>query len=136
MAWKTEEEGNLLKLSFEEFLRENFIRRAMIVWMDQAKEVRKIYFNSSAYGTVFWNAEKGLHNCHSWESEDQAMQGSFLQRMYPTITHNGVESIDYAGRVKADVLEGFRKEKADLYETLFSLPTGVPFYWPEPLEAV
>ena len=136
MAWKTERESNQIKISYEEYLRKDFIRRAMIVWMDTEHEVKKIYFNSSAYGTVYWNSDQGLYNCHSWETEEQAMNGSFLQRMYPTITHNGTESVDYAGRVKADVLEGFRIEKPELYETLFLLPTGVPFYWPEPLGAV
>ena len=135
MKLTTENDTEFIKLSYEEFLREDFINRALVVWLDHDHLIQKIFYNSSSYGTVYWNTETGLHNCHSWETEDQAMEGSFIQRMYPAITHNGMESIDYAGRVVDDVMEGLRLTRPELYESLQNLQIGQYFQWPDKIQS-
>ncbi len=94
------------ELIFEEFQRPEFIRRALIVELDAANAVLGLYFNSTPLGTVAWNPEAGFLNCRSWESEDAAMNGSFLQRMFPAVLHNGAERPAFAARIVADVLSG------------------------------
>lgn len=94
------------ELIFEEFQRPEFIRRALIVELDAANSVVGLYFNSTPLGTVTWTPEAGLLNCRSWETEDAAMSGSFLQRMFPTVLHNGAERPEFAARIVTDVLSG------------------------------
>ncbi len=94
------------ELIFEEFQRPEFIRRALIVELDARSAVIGLYFNSTPLGTVAWTPESGFINCRSWESEDAAMTGSFLQRMFPAVLHNGAERPEFAARIVTDVLAG------------------------------
>lgn len=94
------------ELIFEEFQRPEFIRRALIVELDAAGAVAGLYFNSTPLGTVAWTPEAGFLNCRSWETEDAAMNGSFLQRMFPSVLHNGAERPEFAARIVTDVLTG------------------------------
>ena len=95
-----------LRVYLEEYLREDFIRRAIVLYVDEEYFITEIFFNSSKLGTVHWKPEAGLYDCHSWESEDQAMDGSYLQRMYPTILHNGEESNFFAQLIVDDIMSG------------------------------
>ncbi|MCB1173355.1 MAG: hypothetical protein KDK39_07320 [Leptospiraceae bacterium] len=137
MKQTIEAETNSIKLSLETPLRENFTAHALVIWIQPDRTISKIYYNSYRFGTVLWLSDQGFVDCHSWESEDQAMEGSFLQRMYPTITHNGVESVDYARRIKEDVLSSLPLP-ADAWRTfLMNLDSrSGQTEWPFALDAV
>ncbi|MCB1306600.1 MAG: hypothetical protein KDK30_00395 [Leptospiraceae bacterium] len=96
------------RLIIEELLRDDFIRRAVVFTLDEESRAESIFFNSSDLGTVYWDPENGLHDCRSWETEDHAREGTFLQRHYPIILHNGVQNDMYAHRIVSDVVEGFQ----------------------------
>lgn len=106
MRIRYERHPDHLRVYLEEFIREDFIRRALVLHVNEDFFINEIFFNSSKLGTVHWNPDKGYYDCHSWETEDQAMDGSYLQRMYPTILHNGEESIFFAQLIVDDILSG------------------------------
>lgn len=106
MNFRLERENGGWVIYFEEYKRANFIKRGLVIYLDEDDYLIKMFYNSSEYGTVYWTPADGFSGCHSWESEDQAMDGSFLKRMYPSITHNGAESVHFARMIEKDILTG------------------------------
>lgn len=93
---------------FEEFLREDFVRRGVVLSVDEDGCLARLWFSSSSLGTTAWSPDRGLYNAHSWESEDEAMDGSFLQKSFPVILHQAshTEHAGYGLRIVQDVMSG------------------------------
>ncbi len=93
---------------FEEFLREDFVRRGLVLSLDSSGRLARMWFSSSALGTTAWSPDRGLYDAHSWESEDEAMDGSFLQKSFPVILHQAshTEHAGYGLRIVQDVMSG------------------------------
>lgn len=88
--------GSEKKISFASFLRENYVAKSMVIYLDQNDIISKIFFSSNTYGTVEWVNGSGLKNCHKWESEDEAKAQSYLTRRYTAILSDGAAENDYA----------------------------------------
>ena len=87
------------KIAYAYYLRQDFVAKSMVIYLDSAGIIEKIFFSSDEYGTVEWRNGTGLAECHRWESEDQARSKSYLTRRYTTILSNGVADLDYARMV-------------------------------------
>ena len=87
------------KVAYAYYLREDFVAKSMVIYLDGAGIIEKIFFSSDDHGTVEWRNGSGLADCHRWESEDQARSQSYLTRRYTTILSNGAVDMDYARNV-------------------------------------
>ncbi len=75
-------------LIFESFLRENFVRSALIVRYDEkSMAVKKIYVNHYQFGTI--EISKNRKEAHRWENEQEAQDISYLNRHFTTLALNG-----------------------------------------------
>jgi hypothetical protein len=84
------------KISFASFLRENYVAKSLVIYLDQNDIISKMFFSSDNYGTVEWINGSGLKNCHTWESEDEAKSRSYLTRRYTAILSDGPAGNDHA----------------------------------------
>ena len=84
------------KISFASFLRENYVAKSLVIYLDRNDIISKIFFSSDTYGTVEWINGSGLNDCHKWESEDEAKSQSYLTRRYTAILSDGAAGNDYA----------------------------------------
>jgi hypothetical protein len=87
------------KIAYAYYLRKDFVAKSMVIYLDGAGIIQKIFFSSDDFGTVEWKNGTGLAESHRWESEDQAKSKSYLTRRYTTILSNGVADMDYARSV-------------------------------------
>ena len=84
------------KISFASYLRENYVAKSLVIYLDRNNTISKIFFSSDSHGTVEWINGSGLKNCHKWESEDEAKSQSYLTRRYTAILSDGAAGNDYA----------------------------------------
>ena len=93
-------------MAYAYYIRSEFVAKAMVIYLDGANMIEKIFFSSDDFGTVEWKNGTGLADCHRWESEDQAKSKSYLSRRYTTILSNGALDIDYArAMIIPDILD-------------------------------
>jgi hypothetical protein len=103
------------KVAYAYYLRKDFVAKSMVIYLDSAGIIEKIFFSSDDHGTVEWRNGSGLVDCHRWESEDQAKSQSYLTRRYTSILSNGAADMDYARNVIIpDILD--RLHDADVAE--------------------
>ena len=95
----------------------------MVIYLDGAGLIEKIFFSSDDHGTVEWRNGTGLAECHRWESEDQAKSKSYLSRRYTTILSNGAADTEFARDVIIpDILDRLRD--GDLAEWISDIVSG------------
>jgi len=88
--------GSEKKISFASYLRENYVAKSLVIYLDRNNIITSMFFSSNSYGTVEWINGSGLKNCHKWESEDEAKSQSYLTRRYTAILSDGAADNDYA----------------------------------------
>jgi hypothetical protein len=103
--------GTEKKISFASYLRENYVAKSLVIYLDRSNVINKMFFSSDTYGTVEWINGSGLKNCHKWESEDEAKSQSYLTRRYTAILSDGAADNAYAqNRIIPDILDNMNDE--------------------------
>jgi hypothetical protein len=103
--------GTEKKISFASYLRENYVAKSLVIYLDRNNIINKMFFSSDTYGTVEWINGSGLKNCHKWESEDEAKSQSYLTRRYTAILSDGAADNVYAqNRIIPDILDNLHDE--------------------------
>jgi hypothetical protein len=94
------------KISFASFLRENYVAKSLVMYIDRNGIIEKMFLSSDTYGTVEWQNGTGLKNSHSWETEDEAKQPTYLTRRYTSILSDGAMDNDFAReKIIPDILD-------------------------------
>lgn len=111
------------KISFASFLKQDYVAKSLVIYLDGNSIIEKIFFSSDIYGTVEWENGKGLVNCHTWETEDQAREPTYLTRRYTSILSDGAADAGYAHEtIVPDVLDNLEDgETAEWVEDIISV---------------
>jgi hypothetical protein len=108
------------KIAFASFLKQDYVAKSLVIYLDGNSVITGIFFSSDAHGTVEWINGSGLKNSHRWESEDQAKSRSYLTRRYTAILSNGSAGTDFArDYIIPDILDNM--ESAEVAEWVADL---------------
>jgi hypothetical protein len=92
-------------IRFVSYLKEDYIERLLKISIKN-DIITDLYFSSNNYGTAVWVKEKGLIDYHSWETEDQLKEISYLSHHYPALLENGEVSNEYVlKKIIPDILD-------------------------------
>jgi hypothetical protein len=82
---------NIIHLEYKEMFSKEYTGNYLKIIYDKNKNTfNKIYLYNYKYSTI--NIEKSEKIVHKWETEDQAKEGSYLNRNYQIICLNGIEN--------------------------------------------
>ncbi|TFH43137.1 MAG: hypothetical protein E4G96_01840 [Chrysiogenales bacterium] len=94
------------KISFASFLKQDYVAKSLVIYLDGGNIIERIFFSSDIFGTVEWQNGSGLINSHRWENEEQAQAPTYLTRRYTSILSDGAADVDYArNSIVPDVLD-------------------------------
>ncbi len=114
------EDNENRKFFFVSFLREDFVGRSLVITVDPAGLVSRVFISSCEEGSVEWLNGSGLDECRMWESDDQAESPSYLTRRYTSRLANGPAGEGHARNILIpDVLD--RLEDRALAEFVWKL---------------
>lgn len=94
---------NRRKFYFEEYLREDFVSRGLIVSLREDNSISSLSFNSTTFGTMTFDAEKGLTSCFGWESDDKLRSLSYISKHYKSHFINSSFNPDLAALIYSDI---------------------------------
>jgi hypothetical protein len=103
---KTVENEHEKKIYFVSYLREGFVERSLVIYIDKKNKLKTIYFSSYEFGSVEWINGNGLQEYRVWEDDEQAEASTYLTRRYTARLADGMADEQYAQeRIIPDVLE-------------------------------
>ena len=92
-------------IRFVSYLKEDYIERLLKISIKN-NIITDLYFSSNNFGTAVWEKEKGLIDYHSWETENQLKEISYLSQHYPALLENGEVSKEYVlKKIIPDILD-------------------------------
>jgi len=103
---KTVENEHEKRVYFVSYLREGFVERSLVLYIDRKNRIKTIYFSSYEFGSVEWINGHGLQEYRVWEDDDQAEASTYLTRRYTARLADGMADEEYAQEsIVPDVLD-------------------------------
>jgi hypothetical protein len=118
--------------SYISYLKEDFVNKSLLITLDGAGHLCKLYFSSNDHGTLTWLSGRGIVEAHRWEDEDDLDGYSDVTRRFPSLMEDGFVSGDFAlNSIVPDVLCELRDNELMCYirETIQKKAPERDFNW-------
>lgn len=85
-----ERKDGIVHVVFGSLLKEGFIEKSVSVHFSESDyEVFKVFLNHHKLGSLVWESSEGKKEMRRWESEEEAKEGSYLNRRFTQTLADG-----------------------------------------------